>query len=620
MFPIQISMRAALATLLALQLISSVNSQSLAGTHVDGFAAALYVPGTVCQAPAVEAALLARDSKVLGRFHAEEHARMRAQQCEAERGLRPVPAQGPAKSGPETLEEDAAVLAPADQLAAATQSSVSAAGGRKVKPPKPPPTDYPQGSWSDPFNIPVVGVTSVLLHTGKVLFWSYDPIHWDNPSRSTYGVAYIWDPATRTGYSIAPPENIWCAGQTVLADGRVFLAGGNLRYPDPSAPPGYQGWAGTLTTYTFNPATESFVRQPDMLRGRWYPTTTRLADNRVVITSGYDETGSEAVTNNVEIFTPSSNPADEGSIALAGTHDPSGLYPLQYLLAGGSMLEAGPAPPSSYLYNPAANQWNQLPAMLTPHWGYGNGIIYTDASGATPKQVVMVAGGLDISQPVAANEWLDGNYPAAGWQPFPRWRVPRRNSNTVILPDGKLLTVGGNNAVGNYDNPVFEAEMYSSDPTVTGGQWLAMARHSVQAAYHSTAILLPDATVLLSQDDMDRSAAAAAQHKAQVYSPPYLFKGARPQINAAPASVSRGQSFDVATDRNVASAVLVAPGATTHANDMHQRAIRLPVQLLDAGLTATVPNSAATVPSGYYMLFVLDSSGIPSVAKFVQVL
>ena len=105
-----------------------------------------------------------------------------------------------------------------------------------------------------------------------------------------------------------------------------------------------------------------------------------------------------------------------------------------------------------------------------------------------------------------------------------------------------------------------------------------MLPHAIQAAYHSSAILLPDATVLLSQDDMDSSAAAAAQHKAQVYSPPYLFKGPRPSIKSAPGILTRGQSFSVTTDRPVTAAVLVAPGATTHGNDMHQRAIRLPVQ------------------------------------------
>ena len=119
---------------------------------------------------------------------------------------------------------------------------------------------------------------------------------------------------------------------------------------------------------------------------------------------------------------------------------------------------------------------------------------------------------------------------------------------------------------------------------------------------------------------MDSSAAAAAQHKAQVYSPPYLFNGPRPRINSAPGTLTLGQSFSVTTDRPVTTAVLVAPGATTHGNDMHQRAIRLPVQANKTKtLIATVPNSAAVVPPGYYMLFVLDSDGVPSVARFILV-
>jgi hypothetical protein len=67
------------------------------------------------------------------------------------------------------------------------------------------------------------------------------------------------------------------------------------------------------------------------------------------------------------------------------------------------------------------------------------------------------------------------------------------------------------------------------------------------------------------------------------------------------------------------SAMLVAPGATTHGHDMHQRAIKLKVQTRTNGLTATVPASRALVPPGHYMLFVLDSAGIPSVAKLVRI-
>ena len=179
--------------------------------------------------------------------------------------------------------------------------------------------------------------------------------------------------------------------------------------------------------------------------------------------------------------------------------------------------------------------------------------------------------------------------------------------------------MGGNRGPSAYEQPVLQAEMYSTQATVTTGQWQQVMPHAIQAAYHSSAILLPDATVLLSQDDMDAPAAAAGQHKAQVYSPPYLFKGKRPTIKSAPVVLTHGQSFSVTTDHPVTTAVLVAPGATTHGNDMHQRAIRLSVQANKKTLIATVPNSAAVVPPGYYMLFVLDSDGVPSVARFVLV-
>jgi hypothetical protein len=180
--------------------------------------------------------------------------------------------------------------------------------------------------------------------------------------------------------------------------------------------------------------------------------------------------------------------------------------------------------------------------------------------------------------------------------------------------------VGGNGAEYGYENALLETELYSTSATDLTGTWQTVAPHSIQAAYHSSALLLPDATVLLSQDDMDSSAAAQFQHKAQVYSPPYLFKGAQPQIVSAPINLTYGQSFVIGTDRDgMKAATLVAPGAVTHGNDMHQRAIKLSVQVRVNGLTARVPSNHALVPPGYYMLFVMDSAGIPSVAKFVHV-
>ena len=588
---------------------------------------------TPCQPADVEQMLFEREKSLIGPSHALQHLQMRKQQCEVERGTRTVPGKGIEMKASETLEDDAkakrAVLrrnSPVSKLRLGATQLVGGLTGSTQAFAQVVSTDpLVVGRWSAPFVIPVVGVSAVLLHTGKVMFWSYDPVNYHNPKKGNDGVGYIWNPATRMGYNIPPPENIWCAGHTILSDGRVYVAGGNLRYPDGNAPPGQNGWQGSLTNYTFNPIAEIWAKQPDMLRGRWYPTVTKLADNRVVITSGTDETGSNAITNVVEVFTPDPNMDGIGKINAVGFHNPSGLYPLQFLLPSGQMLEAGPGADSSFQLNPATWNWSGLPRMMSDHYYLGSGASYTDASVSPNRQLVMVAGGYDynpplVNAPVAVNEWIDGFNPAMGWRPYPQFQTARHNHNTVMLPDGAMLTVGGNRGVYGYELPELSSELYSKpagDPT---GVWNKVAPHTIQAAYHSTAILLPDATVLLSQDDMDSSAAAAFQHKAQVYSPPYLFRGAQPVITAAPASASYGQSFQVLTNRNaMAGAVLVAPAATTHGNDMHQRVIKLQALQLSNGLTVTVPASSALVPPGYYMLFVMDSAGIPSVAKFVRI-
>ena len=591
-------------------------------------------PGyTACQTADVEQTLLEREKSLIGPSHASQHSQMRKQQCEVERGTRKVPGQGIEMSPSKTLADDAAakqaVFKRNSRVSQLRNSATTLLGGltgsTRANAQVVSTDPLTVGRWSSPFVIPVVGVTAVLLHTGKVMFWSYDPVNYHNPQKGNDGVGFIWDPATRVGYNIPPPENIWCAGQTILSDGRVYVAGGNLRYPDGNAPAGQSAWEGTLTNYTFNPLAEIWAKQPDMLRGRWYPTVTKLADNRVVITSGIDETGSGAINNVVEVLTPDPNINGIGRINAVGFHNSSGLYPLQFLLPSGQMLEAGPSADSSFQLNPATWNWSGLPRMMSDHYYLGSGASYTDASVTPNRQLVMVAGGYAynpplVNAPVAVNEWLDGFNPAMGWRPYPQFQTARHNHNTVMLPDEAMLTVGGNRGVYGYEEPELSSELYSKpagDPT---GTWNKVAPHTIQAAYHSTAILLPDATVLLSQDDMDSSAAAAFQHKAQVYSPPYLFRGAQPIITSAPASARYGQAFNVLTNRSaMAGAVLVAPAATTHGNDMHQRVIKLQAKKVLNGLNVTVPASSALVPPGHYMLFVLDSAGIPSVAKFIQI-
>ncbi len=87
----------------------------------------------------------------------------------------------------------------------------------------------------------------------------------------------------RKGYNKLRPAPVYCSGHVQLADGRVLIAGGNLE--------GTNGGYGLKISFLFDPWTETWVRQPDMVKARWYPTLTRMPDGRVAILAGRDEAG-----------------------------------------------------------------------------------------------------------------------------------------------------------------------------------------------------------------------------------------------------------------------------------------------------------------------------------------
>jgi hypothetical protein len=73
-----------------------------------------------------------------------------------------------------------------------------------------------------------------------------------------------------------------------------------------------------------------------------------------------------------------------------------------------------------------------------------------------------------------------------------------------------------------------------------------------------------------------------------------------------------------ATGTTLASAWLMRPASTTHSVDPNQRAVRLTASRVTGGLKVTTPSKYLT-PPGYYMLFVNDSLGRPSVARWVRI-
>jgi hypothetical protein len=187
----------------------------------------------------------------------------------------------------------------------------------------------------------------------------------------------------------------------------------------------------------------------------------------------------------------------------------------------------------------------------------------------------------------------------------------RRHLNATLLPDGTVLVVGGGNT-GNFDNPVTSAELF--DPVTE--TWTVMAAQTAGRMYHSTAILLPDGRILSAGQNSGVYAKTG-----EIYSPPYLFKGARPTIASAPANLGYGQMFNVQSPdaASIRSVTLMRPGSVTHSINMDQRYVGMDFSVSGSTLTVTGPSSPNTAPPGWYMLFLVSQSGVPSIASWVHV-
>jgi hypothetical protein len=473
------------------------------------------------------------------------------------------------------------------------------------------------GAWTPKFAIPGVAVHAVMLHTGKVLYFT----------GTTQGRAFLLDPVAKTTRAVYPPRiaeredepaNIFCAGQSFLDDGTVLVMGGTIGRRE-----------GLDTIFTFDPVSETWRRQANMRHGRWYPTQVLLADGRTVVLDGLNEQGQPNVNPEIESyarFTPTQDFVTLLSIRGQAGHPPmGGLYPHTFQMPSGRVLVAGPEPSDSWFFTLnriGALSFEDAPDPVRHTWGSG---VLLPGTPAGSTRVALI-GGVDrdslpdtgTSTPLPGVQTFDEANPGAGWTTAPPLNHGRAHHNTVQLPDRSMVTVGGGYGILNGNRRAGDAAIHRNvelyDPAT--GQWTLGPAQDELRTYHSTALLLPDGRVLSAGDD---GYGGSSNDTAEIYEPPYLFKGARPSISAAPDSIGYGESFTVETSADATKAVLMAPAAVTHANDMSQRHVPLTASVESPGtLTATAPAAPELAPPTYYMLFVLNDQGVPSVAKFVR--
>ena len=250
-----------------------------------------------------------------------------------------------------------------------------------------------------------------------------------------------------------------------------------------------------------------------------------------------------------------------------------------------------------------------------------------------PTQLLAIGGTQFSGEPSTTTTELFDEQSGGGWQP----QVGKDNlygrghANTVLLPDGSMVEVGGGRgSLDGFESPLHYAEPEKRhielwDPAT--GKWRLGPEQTEARAYHSTAVLLPDGRVMSAGDDFNgdpgkidaNNDTSSMEDTAEIYKPPYLFRGARPVIASAPATIGFNGSFAVDTlNTNITSAALAAPAAVTHGVDMNQRMLELPVVQRSGCVSVKAPTNRNAAPPGWYMLFLLNDQGVPSVAKFVK--
>lgn len=451
------------------------------------------------------------------------------------------------------------------------------------------------GAWTSPQNVGVTAIHAALLYTNQVLLWTSDTAFNNSGSQ-----ARLWNPTTNGVTTVNLPfsSDIFCAGMIELADGRILAIGGR----DDLHPTE----AGTAQSFAFDPSTSTWSQMANLNYARWYPTATELSDGTTLVTSGTDDNAKWVVPQEVYSYTANTWTVLPASANVSSTMD---IYPRMALLSSGLVFEGGMNTPSR-TFNPATNTWASA-ATLPVQRIYGAMVLLP----STSPTVALTAGGNPKSDQTgtatASAMTISLSQGTPAWSSVASMNYARQNENLVLLPDGTVLAVGGGAGGGRYSNPVFTPEDYNPITNI----WTAWTPQAVQRTYHSTALLLPDGRVISAGSDSGKQSKTI-----EVFSPPYL-SGVRPTIVTAPSSLSYGQQFTITTPdaSSITRVALIKVASTTHATRFDERFVDLVFTVGSGQLTATMPANGNYAPPGYYMLDILNSSGVPAVMPFVQV-
>jgi len=460
------------------------------------------------------------------------------------------------------------------------------------------------GRWSDVYDWPLVAIHAALLPNGKVLAWDATPDDADDDPHTTDNYTTrvtLWDPAsnTHTPTNNDTDTDLFCAGSAHLWDGRILFAGGDGARAGANGP--------LANSNIYNPVSNTWHRTENMNAPRWYSSVAALANGEMLTLGGTYEPSPLG-----EVFQ-----FDQTWRPLQGTYpiELTGDYQWLQQTPEGSVISFGPSDlildidtSDSGSYSPLAGR-DGVEAR-----DYGSYAMYDVGK-------ILVSGGEQgLSSAViidtATKQTVDTSPMIYG----------RRQHNLTLLADGSVLVTGGNSDGAEFYSPsapVFEAEIWNPDT----GVWREVNTTPTDRQYHSIALLLPDGQVLSAGGGIcgDCYLLDYEERNAEIFAPPYLFNddgslAARPTLGSVPAAADYGEMFNVSLNHslNIAKAHLIKIGSVTHSENQDQRLVPLDFSQQALRLSLSMPDSRNVAPPGHYLLYVVDTSGVPSIGAMLK--
>jgi hypothetical protein len=500
----------------------------------------------------------------------------------------------------------------------------------------------------------ILAVHAALLRTGKIVYFGGDQHDSGLNSAGDVDHTRLFDCSTRT---VSPPvtglpgnSDLFCAGHAQLADGRILVAGGTRKWGGGGVHPSWH-FIGLRDGYLFDPADEQWhvtgklVTQRasevapgldiEKTGGKWYPTLLTLADGRVLAVSGHPEVDDSRHNNNsLELYDPMS-----GAWSIVGTVDYGNIdtvdarryeYPRLHILPEGTVISMSPMANrrlEKWHPGPDATDWDDVigpsPEPIYDNWFAQDttSVMLPLSPGDKYRARIMQAGG---SMPYI----LDTGNVAVGWIPAPRAMFDhpspgdvnpvRENADAVILPTGEVLIEGGLKNGLDDTTGVRAPETYNP----ATGTWRVLPASPVVRGYHSTALLMPDGAVWVAGSNFNANAGLANRELRIEIFEPWYFCGRRPTITDAAPKACHGDKLEIRTPdaADIKKVVIVRCGTVTHNFNPDQRLVILEFTREKGDvILAQVPPEPNVAIVGYYLLFVIDSTGRPSHGRFLQI-